>query len=54
VELLWAPPWAAVLVIAQTLGVLVIVMSLQYYGAKQLSGSTPGSKTRPGESKRCG
>ncbi|MCX7824666.1 MAG: undecaprenyl/decaprenyl-phosphate alpha-N-acetylglucosaminyl 1-phosphate transferase [Verrucomicrobiae bacterium] len=35
VELLWAPRWAAVLVIAQTAGVLAIVMALQYYGAKR-------------------
>jgi UDP-GlcNAc:undecaprenyl-phosphate GlcNAc-1-phosphate transferase len=37
VELLWAPRWGAALVMAQTLGVLAIVMSLQYHGAKRQS-----------------
>jgi UDP-GlcNAc:undecaprenyl-phosphate GlcNAc-1-phosphate transferase len=49
VELLWAPQWAAALVIVQTLGVLAIVMSLEYYGAKQQSRSPPGSKMQPGQ-----
>ncbi|MCX6908167.1 MAG: MraY family glycosyltransferase [Verrucomicrobia bacterium] len=35
VVLLWAPPWVAALVVAQTMGVLVIVTALQHFGAKQ-------------------
>jgi UDP-GlcNAc:undecaprenyl-phosphate GlcNAc-1-phosphate transferase len=35
VVLLWAPPWVAALVVAQTLGVLVVVTALQHFGAKQ-------------------
>ncbi len=37
VVLMWAPPWVAVLVIAQTLGVLGIVSALQCFAAKRNS-----------------
>ncbi len=37
VVLLWAPPWVAVVVVAQTLGVLAVVTALQHFGAKQKS-----------------
>jgi UDP-GlcNAc:undecaprenyl-phosphate GlcNAc-1-phosphate transferase len=35
VLLLWAPPWAAAIVVAQTLGVLGVITALQHYGAKR-------------------
>lgn len=35
VLLLWAPPWVAVLVVAQTLGVLAVVTAMQYFGARR-------------------
>lgn len=35
VVLLWAPPWVAGLVVAQTLGVLALVTALQHFGAKR-------------------
>jgi len=38
VVLLWAPWWVAALVVAQTLGVLVIVTALQHFGARENSG----------------
>ena len=37
VVLLWAPPWVAALVVAQTLGVLGVVTALQHFGAKRNS-----------------
>jgi len=37
VVLLWAPPWVATLVVAQTLGVLALVTALQHFGAKRQS-----------------
>lgn len=37
VVLLWAPPWVATIVGAQTLGVLAVVTALQHYGAKRSS-----------------
>ncbi len=37
VVLLWAPPWVAAIVVAQTLGVLAVVTALQHYGAKRSS-----------------
>jgi len=49
VELLWAPAWGAALVIVQTLGVLAIVMSLQYYGARRPPESARGLKRTTGQ-----
>lgn len=39
VVLLWAPPWVAAIVVAQTLGVLGVVTALQHYGAKRNAAS---------------
>ncbi|MBI5397122.1 MAG: undecaprenyl/decaprenyl-phosphate alpha-N-acetylglucosaminyl 1-phosphate transferase [Verrucomicrobia bacterium] len=38
VVLLWAPPWVAAIIVAQTLGVLAVVTALQHYGARRHSG----------------
>lgn len=37
VVLLWAPPWVATLVVAQTMGVLALVTALQHFGARRQS-----------------